>query len=334
MSFGPVGEPDPVEARPDGRLERRSRRAPGSGRRSTGSRAARAGDRGRSPAAPIRGRSARGRRRARRPRIREAAAVRLDAARRRLRTSVVLPAPLGPSSPRISPGASSSDTPSSARRSPKLLESSRISRGSAGRPARQAWCGGSSPGALGGCPASRTARTGLISRRHFEGNMSSVDVRPPRRGGKSRHPAVASCRRARARSSPRTASRSRAAAPWRWALLGAVLLLRRRDPVRRRARGRAARRPRSSRSSRSSPCTRCCVFFLACYYALSGRRSIADFLKLSSPRPARDLARRRRDRRRRLGPDDHHGERHPRRLVPGLAEVPGRVRRRRRPSRR
>jgi len=32
------------------------------------------------------------------------------------------------------------------------------------------------------------------------------------------------------------------------------------------------------------------VFFLVCYYALSGRRSIADFLKLSSPRPARDLA--------------------------------------------
>jgi membrane protease YdiL (CAAX protease family) len=32
------------------------------------------------------------------------------------------------------------------------------------------------------------------------------------------------------------------------------------------------------------------LFFLACYYALSGRRSISDFLKLSSPRPARDLA--------------------------------------------
>jgi membrane protease YdiL (CAAX protease family) len=32
------------------------------------------------------------------------------------------------------------------------------------------------------------------------------------------------------------------------------------------------------------------VFFLVCYYALSGRRSIADFLKISSPRPARDLA--------------------------------------------
>ncbi len=32
------------------------------------------------------------------------------------------------------------------------------------------------------------------------------------------------------------------------------------------------------------------VFFLICYYALSGRRSIADFLRLSSPHPARDLA--------------------------------------------
>jgi membrane protease YdiL (CAAX protease family) len=32
------------------------------------------------------------------------------------------------------------------------------------------------------------------------------------------------------------------------------------------------------------------VFFLACYYALSGRRSIAEFLKLTSARPARDLA--------------------------------------------
>ena len=32
------------------------------------------------------------------------------------------------------------------------------------------------------------------------------------------------------------------------------------------------------------------VFFLVCYYALSGRRSIADFLKLSSSKPGRDLA--------------------------------------------
>ncbi len=32
------------------------------------------------------------------------------------------------------------------------------------------------------------------------------------------------------------------------------------------------------------------VFFLVCYYALSGRRSISEFLKLSSERPVRDLA--------------------------------------------
>jgi membrane protease YdiL (CAAX protease family) len=32
------------------------------------------------------------------------------------------------------------------------------------------------------------------------------------------------------------------------------------------------------------------VFFLACYYALSGRRSLADFLKLRSDRPAADLS--------------------------------------------
>jgi membrane protease YdiL (CAAX protease family) len=32
------------------------------------------------------------------------------------------------------------------------------------------------------------------------------------------------------------------------------------------------------------------VFFLVCYYALSGRRSIADFLSLRSDRPAHDLA--------------------------------------------
>jgi len=32
------------------------------------------------------------------------------------------------------------------------------------------------------------------------------------------------------------------------------------------------------------------LFFLACYYALSGRRSISEFLKLRSERPARDLA--------------------------------------------
>jgi membrane protease YdiL (CAAX protease family) len=33
------------------------------------------------------------------------------------------------------------------------------------------------------------------------------------------------------------------------------------------------------------------LFFLACYYALSGRRSVADFLKLRSDQPAADLAR-------------------------------------------
>lgn len=33
------------------------------------------------------------------------------------------------------------------------------------------------------------------------------------------------------------------------------------------------------------------LFFLACYYALSGRHSIADFLKLRSERPAADFAR-------------------------------------------
>lgn len=32
------------------------------------------------------------------------------------------------------------------------------------------------------------------------------------------------------------------------------------------------------------------VFFLACYYALSDQRSLADFLKLRSPRPAQNLA--------------------------------------------
>jgi membrane protease YdiL (CAAX protease family) len=32
------------------------------------------------------------------------------------------------------------------------------------------------------------------------------------------------------------------------------------------------------------------LFFLACYYALSGRRSVADFLKLKSDRPAADLS--------------------------------------------
>jgi membrane protease YdiL (CAAX protease family) len=32
------------------------------------------------------------------------------------------------------------------------------------------------------------------------------------------------------------------------------------------------------------------VFFLACYYVLSGRRSLADFLKLKSRRPAADLS--------------------------------------------
>jgi membrane protease YdiL (CAAX protease family) len=32
------------------------------------------------------------------------------------------------------------------------------------------------------------------------------------------------------------------------------------------------------------------VFFLICYYALSGRRSIVDFLRLRSERPAHDLA--------------------------------------------
>jgi len=32
------------------------------------------------------------------------------------------------------------------------------------------------------------------------------------------------------------------------------------------------------------------VFFLICYYALSGRRSISDFLRLRSDRPAHDLA--------------------------------------------
>lgn len=33
------------------------------------------------------------------------------------------------------------------------------------------------------------------------------------------------------------------------------------------------------------------LFFLACYYALSGRRSIADFLRIRSGHPAADLAR-------------------------------------------
>jgi membrane protease YdiL (CAAX protease family) len=33
------------------------------------------------------------------------------------------------------------------------------------------------------------------------------------------------------------------------------------------------------------------LFFLACYYALSGRRSFSEFLKLRSPNPARDLTR-------------------------------------------
>jgi membrane protease YdiL (CAAX protease family) len=32
------------------------------------------------------------------------------------------------------------------------------------------------------------------------------------------------------------------------------------------------------------------VFFLACYYALSDRKSLVDFLRLRSPRPGRDLA--------------------------------------------
>jgi membrane protease YdiL (CAAX protease family) len=32
------------------------------------------------------------------------------------------------------------------------------------------------------------------------------------------------------------------------------------------------------------------VFFLACYYALSGRRSLAEFLKLKSERPGADLS--------------------------------------------
>ncbi len=32
------------------------------------------------------------------------------------------------------------------------------------------------------------------------------------------------------------------------------------------------------------------LFFLACYYALSGRRSVAEFLKIQSDRPARDFA--------------------------------------------
>jgi membrane protease YdiL (CAAX protease family) len=33
------------------------------------------------------------------------------------------------------------------------------------------------------------------------------------------------------------------------------------------------------------------LFFLACYYALSGRGSVAEFLKVKSPHPAADLAR-------------------------------------------
>jgi membrane protease YdiL (CAAX protease family) len=33
------------------------------------------------------------------------------------------------------------------------------------------------------------------------------------------------------------------------------------------------------------------LFFLACYYALSGRQSVTQFLKLDSPHPAADLAR-------------------------------------------
>src|SRR5262249_31956555 len=32
------------------------------------------------------------------------------------------------------------------------------------------------------------------------------------------------------------------------------------------------------------------VFFLACYYALSDRKSLIDFLRLRRPRPGRDLA--------------------------------------------
>ncbi len=45
-----------------------------------------------------------------------------------MRRVVVLPAPFGPSRPQIDPGATASETPATATKSPKLLRTSRSSR--------------------------------------------------------------------------------------------------------------------------------------------------------------------------------------------------------------
>ena len=148
-----------------------------------------------------------------------------------LRTSVVLPAPLGPSRPRISPGARSSETPSSARRAPKDFERLRTSRGDAA--------------AIGGNPMPIDPlwrAPSWVNLRRLP--MSSLTVRSSRRGGKPRHAAVvlagALARgvrggRLRGAGPPRRrggAARRRAAAD-------------RRDSVCRRPGGRAAGDPRA-----------------------------------------------------------------------------------------
>ncbi len=51
------------------------------------------------------------------------------------------------------------------------------------------------------------------------------------------------------------------------------------------------------------------IFFLVCYYALSGRRSIADFLQALERAAGARPRGRRRDRRRRLGADDRDARR-------------------------
>ena len=78
------------------------------------------------------------------------------------------------------------------------------------------------------------------------------------------------------------------------------------------------------------------LFFLACYYALSGRHSLSEFLKLRSPQPARDLAVRRRHRRRRLDPDDPHRDGHRARIwyIVSKGSSPAADTRQRGPSRR
>ncbi len=79
------------------------------------------------------------------------------------RTRVVFPAPLGPRSPRISPGRTESDAPSSARRSPKALTRSRISSGR----------------------ASATAAESLSSRESC-GDRSRIGLHPPQQEGSVR----------------------------------------------------------------------------------------------------------------------------------------------------